>query len=370
VLCLPAAACREACDLLPGCAGVRILAAHMCELLGSLSSNATFRDQDGSVYERHAGRACTLNEDFARPVGQLTVHGVVPTQVRYVVPPYECSSVEVPAPLGETFDPAADALRIIDAYGECGESPASEHIELCPEELQEEDYFALCAEECEEVDNTQPTPVPTPACSDRDPLPEFLLSRGIDPDYFASQGGCPGAVRGIVDEDGHTCMEDLHAMGQTALHWGNATPGTTLCGLCCASCAADGQVCPEELLLYPRVVEAPSETDLSAGAACFSTCRERITTGQVEVPSFMARRRRTPTPQVMRIAPLRAVAGGRFKLCFCDAEAAGGECSAAADFKFQVGEIYSSGVSCLLESGLRDQACMPQAEGGLRCEPA
>ena len=66
---------------------------------------------------------------------------------------------QVPAPLGETFDPAADALRIIDAYGECGESPASEHIELCPEELQEEDYFALCAEECEEVDNTQPTPV-------------------------------------------------------------------------------------------------------------------------------------------------------------------------------------------------------------------
>ena len=49
VLCLPAAACREACDLLPGCAGVRILAAHMCELLGSVSSNATFRDQDGSV---------------------------------------------------------------------------------------------------------------------------------------------------------------------------------------------------------------------------------------------------------------------------------------------------------------------------------
>jgi len=61
---------------------------------------------------------------------------------------------------------------------------------------------------------------------------------------------------------------------------------------------------------------------------------------------------------------------GMFRLCFCDSAQlpTGQRCSETSHYKFEVGRVHSTGVSCLLgDSRFRRGTCVPQRYGGLRC---
>jgi len=76
---------------------------------------------------------------------------------------------------------------------------------------------------------------------------------------------------------------------------------------------------------------------------------------------------------VLRFAPVafsRTSSGaGKFKVCFCDsALLTGGSCLSEADYSLEVGELYVSGVSCLLaDPKYRWGTCYPMYHGGLAC---
>jgi len=77
------------------------------------------------------------------------------------------------------------------------------------------------------------------------------------------------------------------------------------------------------------------------------------------------------SPTMLRFAPLAITGGGRFKVCFCDKEQFPSSqlvCETEGDFAIEVGEIFVSGVSCLLaQPKLRRVSCVEQYHGGLRC---
>lgn len=106
---------------------------------------------------------------------------------------------------------------------------------------------------------------------DRDHLPREIAAAGINATFFEEQGNCPGAVKGIVDEDGHTCMEPLSLVLPSFFPDAGAT---TLCDVCCLTCANAGQTCPGTLAasttrrLQKRV---SGKTDRSE-PACSSLC--------------------------------------------------------------------------------------------------
>jgi hypothetical protein len=76
---------------------------------------------------------------------------------------------------------------------------------------------------------------------------------------------------------------------------------------------------------------------------------------------------------VLRFAPVafsRSTSGaGKFKVCFCDSALLSGEaCLSEADYSLEVGELYVSGVSCLLaDPKYRRGTCYPMYHGGLAC---
>jgi hypothetical protein len=76
---------------------------------------------------------------------------------------------------------------------------------------------------------------------------------------------------------------------------------------------------------------------------------------------------------VLRFAPIafsRTSSGaGKFKVCFCDHALLGGKaCLSEADYSLEVGELYVSGVSCLIaDPKYRRGTCYPMYHGGLAC---
>jgi hypothetical protein len=76
---------------------------------------------------------------------------------------------------------------------------------------------------------------------------------------------------------------------------------------------------------------------------------------------------------VLRFAPVafsRSASGaGKYKVCFCDsALLSGASCLSEADYTLEVGELYVSGVSCLLaDTKYRRGTCYPMYHGGLAC---
>merc|ERR1711924_518854 len=77
--------------------------------------------------------------------------------------------------------------------------------------------------------------------------------------------------------------------------------------------------------------------------------------------------------KVLRFAPVafsRTSSGaGKFKVCFCDHGLLSGEaCLSEADYSLEVGELYVSGVSCLIaDKKYRRGTCYPMYHGGLAC---
>jgi hypothetical protein len=180
-----------------------------------------------------------------------------------------------------------------------------------------------------------------PPCSDR---LDLIASVGLDEEHFFTNGGCAGLMA-AEDEDGHRCEETFAELEI----FDGASPGATLCDVCCGTCKATGHSCPEPP--FPA----------SAGE-CVERCAQR----HLPAPPQHGRRRRASESSVLRFFPVHVTSGGRYKVCFCDSALRDG-CTAPTDFDIEVGTLHGSGVHCLLEAGLRDQTCSPQDEGGLAC---
>lgn len=81
------------------------------------------------------------------------------------------------------------------------------------------------------------------------------------------------------------------------------------------------------------------------------------------------------TTEVLRFAPVgfarQASGAGKFKVCFCDSAllpAGQTSCLSETDYSLEVGELYVSGVSCLLANPkFRRGTCYNMFHGGLAC---
>jgi len=78
---------------------------------------------------------------------------------------------------------------------------------------------------------------------------------------------------------------------------------------------------------------------------------------------------------LLRFSPVNFTAGGKFQLCFCDAELLQGsdfdegkQCTDPADFTVRAATIHASGLKCLIsETELQRVSCTEQLLGGLKC---
>jgi hypothetical protein len=257
--------------------------------------------------------------------------------------------------LGVGFAPG-DGRLVIDKNGTGGVTPGSSSVEFCPEPVAYEDLLGLCIDACALGDPL--AVVEDPSCMDKDHLPGEIAAAGIDVGWFAAQGNCPGAVQGIVDEDGHTCFEPLKAV--LPPFFPNAGE-TTLCDVCCLTCQKAGQDCPGA----KEARRLQSNLDPLCLDACVGSYDNPNSPEGRSPPPYAARRRRTPESLALTHPPFKLTAGGEFKVCFCDSARA--DCTGPSAFDVEVGTLKSSGVSCLLEQGLTTTECVHQPEGGLRC---
>jgi hypothetical protein len=332
-------------------------------------SDVPFTAADNRLFLKQMGTSCTQHTDFEE-VGTLAVTEKAVLQQRYVVGPEEHSSVEVRgvfdfAEVDEHTLTIHDRIMVIDACGTCGVTPPSAHVVLGEHEVPEEfpplidygpafivderSYCEMLPELCEEAQDDC-----RDRCNIKDPCNdapvEELEALGIDVADWESQGGCDGAIVGSEDEDGHTCLETFAELQILP----TAKQSTTLCDVCCVTCTKHGHACPE-----PPNVPGADE--------CFDRCMEKK--GDDYRKSIMkpvvGRRRRASTESILRFYPVTATLAGRYKVCFCDSSQ--GPCKSVSAFPFELGPLHASGVSCLLEGGLRSQECAPQDEGGLFC---
>jgi hypothetical protein len=90
-------------------------------------------------------------------------------------------------------------------------------------------------------------------------------------------------------------------------------------------------------------------------------------TGLLTIPEAIS------SAEVLRFSPIafsRTTSGaGKFKVCFCDSALLTGEkCLSETDYSLEVGDLYVSGVSCLLaDPKYRRGTCYPMYHGGLAC---
>merc|ERR1719199_2119512 len=72
---------------------------------------------------------------------------------------------------------------------------------------------------------------------------------------------------------------------------------------------------------------------------------------------------------LLRFEGVEFPSGGEYKLCFCDPSLlASGICSAAEDFRIEVGRVHATGLECLLTNPrMQRGTCVQQMYGGLRC---
>jgi len=92
-------------------------------------------------------------------------------------------------------------------------------------------------------------------------------------------------------------------------------------------------------------------------------------------PDQLAQETIASTETLLRFSPVNFTAGGRFQLCFCDAELLQGsnfdqgkQCTGPAVFTVRAGGIYASGLTCLISEAVFQRAtCTEQALGGLKC---
>jgi len=78
------------------------------------------------------------------------------------------------------------------------------------------------------------------------------------------------------------------------------------------------------------------------------------------------------TAELLRFKSFSFTHGGRFKVCFCDAQLLQGPeyCTSPSEFDVEVGTIHVSSISCLLRDRKYQRGtCMPMYYGGLRCSP-
>jgi hypothetical protein len=335
---------------------VRVLPEDLCELLAEASADpAVDEDVRSSVFAKQIGAPCTDSADFADHVGTLVVTGKAQPEAVFVVPPETCTSVEA---LGGGFA-AGDKLLVIDSNGTCGVTPGSRSVEFCPETVLYEDLYGLCIDSCALGDPF--AVVEDPSCMDKDHLPDEIAAAGIDVDFFAEQGNCPGAVKGIVDEDGHTCSERLSSVLPTFFP---SAGKTTLCDVCCLTCRNAGQDCPGA----DEARRLTANVDPACIDECVGSYNNPNSPEGRSPPPYAARRRRAATyPPFTALThpPFKVTSGGEFKVCFCDSARA--DCTAPSAYDVEVGTLRASGIACLLEQGLSTGECVPQSEGGLRC---
>jgi len=73
---------------------------------------------------------------------------------------------------------------------------------------------------------------------------------------------------------------------------------------------------------------------------------------------------------LLRFRELKILAGGEFKLCFCDSALLSDNqvCSKTSHYSIEIGSIHSTGLQCLLSNEkLTKGTCVSQFYGGLRC---
>jgi hypothetical protein len=292
-------------------------------------------------------------------VGLLTVSARADVNMTYVLAPGQPSSIEVSGrDLSDTAGLSVDRIRIIDGMGQCGLSEAST--------LVDGDIGKALATISEN------------AASDLEPM-QWGTAEYVG--YF-----CPGqnlAVNGDAILQEHSCYHKCNT--------GSCTSDDCFCdgyydGLDDANTNAicgDQQLCEN---LCSRLYGDCASIDMHTNKPrCFLNsrtaaphCQDPVDIAQLiakPVYNLIAPRPPPPIegkprpdgskPGLLVFAPVEIRALGHFKLCFCDSDLA--RCGPSETYSLEVGNVFVSGIECLLNSGLHRGECHSQMHGGLRC---
>lgn len=217
----------------------------------------------------------------------------------------------------------------------------------------------------------------------------------------------------------YTTVKDSYCrggnLGQSDI--GEAVWNADQCHNKCADCSASGAACPAECDGYEPEMDGPNTLALclgeekcrqvcsELGEICFGIdlykyshrcylnmageangCKDRYERGDLGSTAaydFLAKSLTNAgqvvteasgvsSSEILRFAPVGFTAdAGKYKVCFCDAALlpAGQEkCLSESDYSLWVGDLYVSGVSCLLaDPKFRRSKCNSMYHGGLAC---
>jgi len=307
---------------------------------------ATAREYFLCACEAHPPATCN-NADFTKEIGKLVVTSRVTVGRTYVLPPNEDTSIEI----GGTGLLTTERIMVVDCGGQCGVAGPTKS-EAAP------------------ADRATP-PVVAGVFDDTGAYVSFLGRYCIQHhlglgETLAAHACASKCMDGCVGDHCHCegYKAGIDTMDSTALcvtqakcqDLCDATEGCygidmhkdlPRCFLNSDGCASDvpgllGIACDYNFLLRGAVTTANAALEAAPGISTSTT---------------------------LRFSPMRFSAGGTFKVCFCD-RAGGGTCDNIADYKIEVGTVYVSGISCLLDQQkFRRLQCTSQYWGGLSCAP-
>merc|ERR1719326_2456266 len=371
VLCLPPAACAEACDALgDGCSGINVhFELPQCELIVGGCTDST-ENEAWQFFAKTTGAACMHADDFKQTVGKITVTSRVHTSVEYVLTPGETSSLELTNPDGASFtyngQLSRDRITVIDCGGSCGLSSPTDALSLPADSADIATWnslvpFANFQDPAHEDTQNPPVPHKTKWGTKQDRV--FTADR-ITYRVYTKQDRVfvPGA--------------NLVLAASTAICGSQA-----FCEFLCDSLEECGSIdmSAKSDRCFLNHISTPAHVDSFATDDSYMVLipREDV---NAEFPHASPFKSELPGKHIdqqdhgfsfdrlLRFGNITFKSGGTYKLCFCDASLVGGKCESEADYSVEVGTIHASGVSCLIQRPeLQRVSCTEQYYGGLRC---
>lgn len=313
-------------------------------------------------------------------VGELTVTARAHVGWTYIFDPNLDGSVEI---TGEGLDWQQDRIMLVDCASTCGLASPSQDVFVggAAQSLGRANAFVaknpeLDAVVVEEVDAGSPA-----AARTYDTLT----------DRYCRAGNL--ALDELAEEDrGHQCYAkcaDCEQLGNCPAECEGYSPehdGMNSQALCLSETACRDLCSQHDNCFGIDMYKYASRCYLNLEGDPKSGCKFQYETnslGSTSAYDFLAKGAAEATPEaktmasgvssdkILRFGPVGFNAdAGKYKVCFCDSKLLGDrtQCLAEKDYSLEVGELYVSGVSCLLaDAKFRRGTCYSMYHGGLAC---
>jgi hypothetical protein len=317
-------------------------------------------------------------------VGELTVTGRVDLGWTYIFDPNVDGSLEIS---GKGLDWRKDRVMIADCSATCGHaSPASDAALLDGEAatLKVSNSFIALNEEFDLlVDETT---------SSAEPVPSSLRTYVRRSSSYCRSGNMGATELGAAIH-AHQCYSKCSAcQGSACDGCGGYAPeidGPDSQALCMSEVACREACSSSDLCYGIDMYKYKPRCYLNLHGDATNGCKAQYDESRLGVSAaydFLAKDSTgvaqslaypdaVSTTEVLRFAPVgfarQASGAGKFKVCFCDSALlpeGQSSCLSETDYSLEVGELFVSGVSCLLANPkFRRGTCYNMFHGGLAC---